>query len=151
MAKRRKDLTTGMSNQMSFLTMLENDSFEPGEFDIDSKLKTWASKAICKSEMSRWEIAGKLSEMVNYDVSKSMLDAWTAESKESHRFPASIVPALCIVTGDYNGMRIMARTCRCSLLETKDAMFVEIAKMEKQKDQLHRNIEQMKNKIQAMS
>jgi hypothetical protein len=38
--------------------------------------------------LSRYQVAAKMSELLDVDITKTMLDSWTAESKEQHRFPA---------------------------------------------------------------
>ena len=41
-----------------------------------------------------------MSDLVGREVSKTMLDAYTSESKEGHRLPAELLPAFCEATGD---------------------------------------------------
>lgn len=48
----------------------------------------------------RPQIAGEMSLHAGQQISKRMLDDWTAESKKPARFPACFVQAFCEVTQD---------------------------------------------------
>ena len=49
---------------------------------------------------SRIEIADEMSRLLGRKVTERMLNAFTAESKEEHRWPAEFDRAFCAATGD---------------------------------------------------
>ncbi len=77
-----------------------------GSLDIDTELRHALSEDIkhasvpCTGrELSRYDIAARMSELVGHEITKSMLDNYSAESHEKHRFPAQYLPAFVIATG----------------------------------------------------
>lgn len=77
-----------------------------GSLDIDTELRHALSEDIkhalvpCTGqELSRYDVAARMSELVGHEIKKSQLDNWTAEAHEKHRFPAQYLPAFVIATG----------------------------------------------------
>jgi hypothetical protein len=88
-----------------------------GSFDIDSELRHALSRALKDCDLSRYEVAAAISELVGAGVSKHMLDAYTAESHEGHKFPVQYLPAFVAVTGAAWVLDLIARKCGCIVLE----------------------------------
>lgn len=97
-------------------------------YDIDAQMRRWLTEAIKASPRSRYEIAGKVSELLNREISKYQLDSWTAESKEGYHLPAAYVPALCAVLDDTRGLRILAEVLGIQLAENQDLLWLQYAK-----------------------
>lgn len=83
-----------LSNQLSLFEIIQKLSKEAktettkaGSFNIDVRLRHLISDAIKNSPLSRELIAGKMSELLGVEITKSQIDSWSAESKENHRFP----------------------------------------------------------------
>ncbi|MFC3716843.1 hypothetical protein ACFONC_11840 [Luteimonas soli] len=71
----------------------------PGSMDYRTQVAFLVSEmlAVAKArdpEMDRAMIAAKVSRLTGKDVSKAMLDGYTAESRESFNAPAYLMPAL---------------------------------------------------------
>ncbi|MEW6595689.1 MAG: hypothetical protein AB1413_12550 [Thermodesulfobacteriota bacterium] len=125
--------------QMSLLDLLvaaraQLGSPEEGEgcCNLRERLRLALCAAIKQCPLSRWEIAGQMSHLVGCEVSKYMLDAWTAESKDGHRMPAEYLPAFCKVTGDLAPLRIMAETAGLFALPGPDALRSEIRRLDEE-------------------
>lgn len=142
MPKIPKDLTAALSNQMS---LLDNQDPEPGSLNVASELSASLSKAISKAGKSRWQIAATMSELTGVDISKTMIDAWTSEAHHEHRFPAEFLPAFCLACQNFDPLKIIGRHSKCEVLESREAVYAEIARFEKQKEELDRHITQLKN------
>ena len=76
--------------------------------DLPHALRAAAVAVMKPSPLSRWQIAGQVSELLHRDVSKEMLDKYTSESAEGHRLPAELVPALCRVTQRPDLLQVLA-------------------------------------------
>ncbi len=126
---------------------------EPGSFDVDVRLRAWLSRAIARyssrANKSRHVIAGELGELLNWEISKTMLDSWTAESHGINRIPALIVPAACALFGDFEGLRILCTPAMCQVLESDQAIYAEIAKQEAERKKIEQNIQALKLRAQA--
>jgi hypothetical protein len=87
-------------NQASLFDLLknyqeENHASRPaGSFDIDRQFRELISQALKNCPLSRWQVAARMSELTGHEITKAMLDSWTAESKEAHRFPGHLFTSI---------------------------------------------------------
>ncbi len=144
MSKRKKDSTPALSEQLVLIDMVPS---EEGSMDISLLLKDSLSRAMRNTDLSRWQIAARISELVGRTLSKEMLDAYVAESKEGHNFPAKYLPGFCIVCDTLEPLAVLAGAVGGSVLGPKDAEFVEIARMEREKAELEDQIRKKKVKL----
>ncbi|MBN1104720.1 MAG: hypothetical protein JXL84_14980 [Deltaproteobacteria bacterium] len=100
---------------------------DEGSLNIRERLRLAMVEAIkgCRP-LSRWEIAGRMSHLLGVEISKYMLDAWTAESKGFHRMPAEYLPAFCVVTGSRKPLEVLASTAGMFALPGPEALRAEI-------------------------
>ena len=89
---------------------------KPGSFDVSLRLKAAITEAIKHCNLSRYEVASKVSELTGHDLTKAMLDQYTAESREDCCMPARVLNALCYITGTLEPINV--------LLEPLDAIAV---------------------------
>jgi hypothetical protein len=71
-----------------------------------------------------------MSELLATEITKHMLDSWTAESREGWRFPLSYAPAFEAATGTYALIDLLARKRGCSVLHGKDALLAELGRLD---------------------
>ena len=57
------------------------DDDDEGKFNVRDALRRSLNKAIKDFDGSRFEIAGAMSHLLGVEVTKAMIDSWTAESK----------------------------------------------------------------------
>lgn len=74
----------------------------------------------------RYEVASRVSRLSNHEVSKHMLDRYTAPSAEGWRFPLEALPALTQATGDYRLLELVAEACGCRVYRGEEALLAEI-------------------------
>jgi hypothetical protein len=137
MAKKPKGLDTD-PRQLSLLDLLQQAQTLREEKPVESSLCVQPllshamSHAIRKCNLSRWEIAGRMSTLVGQEITKAMLDSWTAESKESHRPPAEFIPAFCAATGSREPLQILTDAAGLFCLPGPEALRAEIQKLREQ-------------------
>ncbi len=126
------------------MTKNKNDSTMPGQqflpffpeadppsYQIHSQIKDVISEALKKSRFSRHQVAARMSEVLDSDITKSQLDSWSAESKEFHRFPAEYVPAFCYASEETSLLRVIVGPVRgVQLIVDQDAIKLQIAKLD---------------------
>jgi hypothetical protein len=128
------------TNQLSLLDLLKdlrpkNNDF--ASFNIDLRLRDAISQAIKDCPHSRFQIAAKMSELLGVEITKSMIDSWTAESREGlYRFPACYLPAFCHVVGSLEPLRIMADLLGGYVIESRDALLTKLGKIKQEKKKL---------------
>lgn len=74
----------------------------------------------------RHEVAARISRLSNHEISKHMLDRYTAPSADGWRFPLEALPALTLATGDYRLLELVAEACGCKVYRGEEAMLAEI-------------------------
>ncbi|OUN00481.1 MAG: hypothetical protein BAA04_08255 [Firmicutes bacterium ZCTH02-B6] len=143
MAGRRRKFSVEPENQLSLFDVLQDAATKmtptepaPGSMDMGSCIRQSISEAIRRSGLKRWEIAGRMSELLGVEITESMLNAWSAESREDRRFPAEYLAAFCYVTGDREILRAIARKVHCWLLESEEAVMAELGRINWQRQQL---------------
>ena len=141
-------------NQLSLLDLLKDlrpQISDSASFNIDLQLREAISRAIKECPHSRYQIAARMSELLGVEITKSMLDSWTAESKEgTYRFPACYLPAFCKALGNIEPLRIMADLLECYVIEGEDALLTQLGKIRDQKEQLLEKERAIKTILQGM-
>lgn len=74
----------------------------------------------------RHEVAARISRLSNHEISKHMLDRYTAPSADGWRFPLEALPAVTQATGDYRLLELVAKACGCKLYRGEEALLAEI-------------------------
>lgn len=74
------------------------------------------SDALHDEVRSRYEIAGKVSELLDEDVSKAMLDAYASPAREEHKVPLSRFLAIVAVTDRYDLLDRVVREIGAAVL-----------------------------------
>lgn len=143
MARRKKKCEEPDPNQPTLFDFglglsVDEVATQPGSFNISSQIRAELSEGLRRSGFSRFEVAARMSELIDTEITKSQLDSWTAESKEYHRFPAEYLPAFCYVTGHKEPLRLIAKLVQCHLLESKEALLAEIGRIDQAKRDLTR-------------
>lgn len=133
MAKFKKSLDKD-NRQLSLLDLLkeaveEKKAPREGTFDIDRPFREAISAALKGCPLSRWQVAARMSELTGTDITKSMLDSWTAESKEQHRFPAIYLPAFCEAVGSSEPLKMLGRLVGVYILPGPEALRAEIQRL----------------------
>jgi hypothetical protein len=132
-SRKRIDATTGQGSLFDLLTRAQaaavGDGRPAGSMDVRNRLRGALVGALKRCPLSRWEVAGRMSELIGMEISKFQIDAWTAESKDNHRFPAEYLPAFCEATGDSGPLQILGETAGLFVLPGPEALRAEIQRL----------------------
>lgn len=79
-----------------------------------------------------------MSEMLGAEITESMLNAYTAESKEGYRMPAEYIPAFCRIVKDYTVLDILVAASGCRMIKSEDAYYLEIGRLQAVEKAAHR-------------
>jgi len=135
MAKMKKSIDTNQLSLFETLKFLQEREAIPkasGSMDIDRQFREAISEALKNCPLSRWQVAARMSELTGQEITKAMLDSWTAESKENHRFPAIFLPAFCEAVGCSEPMKILGRPVGVFVLPGPEALRAEIRRLEEE-------------------
>ena len=108
-----------------------------GQFKIIDQLKAALREAIKECPLSRYQISGEMSTLLDHTVTKEMLDSWTRESDEingrpGRHIPAEYLPAFCHVTGNNEPLIVMGRKVGLFVLPGPEALRAEIQRLDEQ-------------------
>jgi hypothetical protein len=98
----------------------------PGTFNDDAVTRGLLAEAIKKSDMSREQIADRMSWLLSTKVTVDMLNNFTADGKLAHRFPFAWSRAFCRSTGDWRLLHYIADQADFLLLDKEDAEVVAL-------------------------
>lgn len=111
---------------------------------LDQELRQALSRTLKAQPVSRYEVAAKMSEMLGDEVSKNMLDAYTAESRETHQISVVRLVALILATADYDLLAMIAEKVGCRLLIGEQAIGAEIGLIDQEIEELRARRNQLK-------
>jgi hypothetical protein len=115
-----------------------------GKSSIDAAVRSIVSEGLKRSPLSRELVAGRMSEILGVSISKAQLDAWSAESKENHRFPVVYVHAFCLAAGDYALMRYMAEMCGGYFVQGEESVDFAIGRATEEVKRLQKSIRNLR-------
>jgi len=145
MSKSGKDRTAHHPGQLSFLD--GSAAIVEGQFsDIPTIIRTALVQGIKGCPLSRYQIAARISELMGRDLSKDMLDKYTADSAEGYRFPAELIPAFCHVTHSTELIELVARSMGGLFAGPSERREVEIARLRMEKASLEQRIKELERK-----
>lgn len=114
-----------------------SDRTEP--FNFDGKLKRAISRALKECDLTREMVAARMAEILDQPTfSKFMLDAYTAESRETHKITVERFVALVKVTGATWLLDVLAEPVGCIVMEGEEARLAERGYIRQQMKELQR-------------
>jgi len=155
MSKYKKKLDKQDDRQRSLFDLLveaqrDNTAPRAGSLDIDTEMRHQISSELKKCPYSRYHVAARMSELTGTEITKSMLDSWTAESKELHRFPAIFLPAFCVAVGSPCLMNFLGRRAWVFVLPGKEALRAEIQKLLEERERINKGIKKRRTLLEGL-
>lgn len=131
------------------------DSITRDMFELPPPAASAAGSLSCRAEIAnamsdalkgqdRYEVAAKMSRLLGREISKFMLDAYTAESREDHIPPLDTAIAFDIATESQTLANLSAAKIGARLLVGKEALHAELGKLERLRDEAAQQIKKLK-------
>lgn len=111
---------------------------------LEREIAATVSTMLKEDSRSRYEIAGALSELLDDDVSKAMLDAYASEAKEAHAISFARLLALTQVTDRYDLLDRLTRRIGAALLVGEEILTAELG-------QIDRKIQALRDRRRAIA
>lgn len=115
-----------------------------GAVDLDVPLREALSDALKHSDFDRYQVAAEMSRLTGRDISKYMLDAYTAESRSDHNFPFRYAAAFEQATGSYALTNLLAKARGCKVLVGEEALLAEFGRIEQMEGDLRKRKKALK-------
>lgn len=132
MAKKRKKIDTRQLNLFEYIGRLRASDDGEGALNVRDPLRRALNRAIKEFGGSRFEIAGAMSHLLGVEITKAMIDSWTAESKFGNRIAAEYLPAFCEATKNLLPLTIINEAAGNIALPGPDAIRSEIQRWTEQ-------------------
>lgn len=107
-----------------------------GSLDMDTQIRHTLSDMLKQCPKDRYQVAAEVSKLVGREVSKNMLDAYTAESRTEYNLPLQYVVAVEVVTESYALTNLIASRRGGKFLVGEDALLAELGKIQREKTAL---------------
>jgi hypothetical protein len=117
-----------------------------GLLNLAADVRKAMTTAIRESGKSREQIAGEMSVATGMPITLYMLNAWTAESREDHRFPLQYAVAFEAVTGSFALTELHNARRGCRTLIGADALLADLGELE----QLETDIRKRKQALKRL-
>lgn len=113
----------------------------PGALDWDSTLRTMVTEAISRTGRSREQIADEMTFLTGRNITALMLNAWTADSKDQHRFPLAFLPAFCKATESYTLITHLAEMFELKVASAEQLELAALAERLIEKERTQRELD----------
>lgn len=101
-----------------------------GQLDCGRELKRILTDSM--KPFSRYDVAAGIGKLSGRDLTKTILDAWTAESKDQNQMPAHLVPAFVHATQDTRLIEELCRLCGGAFVPYQETRLLQRARIERE-------------------
>lgn len=102
-----------------------------GSLDYESQLCRTLSRALKETPRSRAQVAADMSVTLGKTITESMLNTWTAESRDLHRFPFAFAAAFEAACETTCLQQILASKRGSVVMVGEDALLAELGRLER--------------------
>jgi hypothetical protein len=132
----------------------KRDQFTQDLFEIPQPA-TGAGSLACRAQIAaimsealkghdRYTVAADMSRLLGREITKFMLDAYTAESRETHLPPVDTAMAFDMATNGFALINLYAQKLGAKVLVGREALDAEIGKLERIKQEANARIKSLK-------
>jgi hypothetical protein len=107
-----------------------------GSLNFDAQVCAALSDTLKNCPHDRYRVAADMSRLLAREVSKNMLDAYTAESRDAYNFPLNYVAAFEVATESFALTQLLAKLRGCRVLVGEDALLAELGRVKKAQEEL---------------
>lgn len=110
----------------------------PGSMNYSREIAHAMSLALKECPFDRVDVAARMTRLTGREVSLAMLNAYTAESREMHSPSLERAIAFDAATEGFTLLNLYAAKRGCRVMVGKDALYAELAELEKAKSEITR-------------
>lgn len=118
-----------------------------GSMRCVDEIKAQMNRGLKNCPLSRYEVAGRMSALLDEEISKAQIDSWTADSKDRH-IPAEYIPVFCEAT-NYDGPLVaMNQKRRLHTFQEPDAIRAAIQQLRERQQGVNKEIRRAERLLQ---
>lgn len=103
---------------------------QPGAMDFSKQIAHALSAALKDCPLDRYEVAAQMSRLMDRQISKNMLDAWSAESREMHNISLASAIVFDVATNGHALLNLFALIRGCRVMVGRDALLAELGRID---------------------
>ena len=159
MTKKNKK-TSPATNQMRLFDLLSEQAKGPtSAFDLFStggEFRAAMTEDIKRAvdehgkELSRYDVAAKMSNLLDKEVTKSMIDNWTAQSHSGHNIDLDELVAFAMVTRGHRAVNARFRPAGLFALPGPDALRAAYQRLDEQEKEIKQDKREYRHLIQTL-
>lgn len=142
MIKPKNVLHSPVSNQGSLFDV----PISEGSLDVALSFRAALSRVFSKCRDSRYQLAGKLSELTRRNISKDSLDKYTSSNLD-YALRAEDLPATIAVTGSLEHIQVLLDPVGCSVVTPDDNKLLKLARLTQQRNHLSLEIARLETEL----
>ncbi len=119
----------------------------PASMNYGGEVAAVLAVMLAESGLDRFQIAAEMSRMTGREVSKYMLDAYTAESRDAYNMPFYLVPVAEFVCKSHSLSQWLADKRGARLAIGRDALNAEYGRMQSQIGELKKQMKTLEKMI----
>ena len=96
---------------------------------------------------SRYTLAGKVSHILKREITESMFSNYLSTGKEDYHRHNDFIMAFCQVTGSIKPIEVMAKYLGVGVLNQKEMIYVDLARIQKSREDLERKEKELRAKL----
>lgn len=139
------------TDQLTIFQELARQELKPentvGSMRCVDEIKAQMNLALKNCPLSRYEVAGRMSALLDEEISKVQIDSWTADSKDRH-IPAEYIPAFCEATNYDGPLMVMNQKRRLHTFQEPDAIRAVIQQLRERQQEVNKEIRQAEQLLQ---
>jgi len=120
---------------------------QPGSMNDAALVRSAAVEAIRNCPKSRIQIVEEMSRLTGRRITKRMLDGWTAESRDDHRWPAEVMRAFCSATGSDRLLRVLPEAAGLRVITEQESDLLELGRSYLQRKLAERNMGALEQRL----
>lgn len=130
MGKRKPSLD---DHQLTFSFAVPRAAVEQSDLaGIERVIASGVSTALKDDPRTRWELAAAVSQLLDDEVSKLMLDAYSSEARDGHNISASRFFALIAATGRFDILNAVCAMIGCKVLVGEEIHTAELGHLDRE-------------------
>jgi hypothetical protein len=99
-----------------------------GSFDDDPMARAIITDSIRRSARSRDQVADEMTLLLGKRITARMLNAFTSEANEQHRFPLCFTRAFCEAVQDWRLVALIAERSGLQLISGEEVLLLELGR-----------------------
>lgn len=107
-----------------------------GSLDYVAELRAVLHDALKHTPRSRYEVAARMSELTGHEITKTMLDAWTADSRTQWRFPFEYAAAFEAACDSTCLQELLARKRGSRVLVGEETLLAKLGRINQKRGEL---------------